>query len=108
MNPLKRRSQMVDEVVDEINGVGLSYSQQKKFIRFLIDRTTKGDLMKHRLLSMADVARESMVPRYRISYALEIGVLKEPPRVGSRRCFSSKDLEAIRSYFRKESKNERQ
>jgi DNA-binding transcriptional MerR regulator len=64
--------------------------------------------MKTRLLSMADVARESMVPRHRISYALEIGALPEPPRLGGRRCFRSKDLEAIRSYFGKDSKNERQ
>lgn len=49
-----------------------------------------------------------MVARYRISYALETGVLEEPPRVGNRRCFRSKDLEAIRSYFGKDSKNERQ
>ena len=64
--------------------------------------------MKTRLLSMADVVRESMIPRYRICYGLEIGVLKEPRRVGNRRCFSSKDLEAIRFYFGKDSKNERQ
>ncbi len=64
--------------------------------------------MKTRLLSMADVARESMVPRYRISYALERGLLREPPRVGGRRCFGYQDLEAIRTHFGKDSKNERQ
>jgi hypothetical protein len=64
--------------------------------------------MKTRLLSMADVVRESMIPRYRISYALETGVIKEPPRVGTRRCFSWKDLEAIRTHFGKASPNERQ
>ena len=108
MNPLKTRSQMVEEVVNEINGEALSYSQQKKFIRFFIDRATKGDLMTKRLLSMADVCKKSMIPRHRVAYALERGVIKEPPRVGGRRCFSSRDLEAIRSYFGKDSKNERQ
>ena len=91
-----------------MDGTELSYSTQKKFVGIAIDTAPKEVLMKTRLLSMADVARESMVPRYRISYGLETGVLKEPRRVGNRRCFSSKDLEAIRSYFGKDSKNERQ
>ena len=55
--------------------------------------------MPRRLLSMSEVAKESMVPRYRISYALERGQLKEPPRLNGRRCFSNRDLEAIRNHF---------
>jgi hypothetical protein len=64
--------------------------------------------MKTRLLSMADISRESMVPRHRITYAIERGAIKDPPRVGGRRCFRPRDLEAIRTYFGKGSKNERQ
>ena len=108
MTGLKIHPQMVGKGVDRNGRHGTLLFHAEEIRRGSHRYGNKGGLMKTRLLSMADVARESMVPRYRISYALETGVLEEPPRVGNRRCFRSKDLEAIRSYFGKDSKNERQ
>jgi hypothetical protein len=108
MTGLKTDAAMVEEERTEMDGTELSYSTQKKFVGVAIDTAPKEVLMKTRLLSMADVARESMVPRHRISYALEIGLLREPARVGGRRCFGLRDLEAIRTHFGKASPNERQ
>jgi DNA-binding transcriptional MerR regulator len=55
--------------------------------------------MPARLLSIADVARESGVPRHRLVYALITGRLQEPRRLQNRRAFSPQDLEQIKKYF---------
>lgn len=57
--------------------------------------------MPSRLLSMADIVRESQIPKYRIVYALEKGVLREPQRLNGRRCFTATDLERIVAFFTK-------
>lgn len=55
--------------------------------------------MPTQLLSLADVAKESGVPRHRITYAIGNGRLKEPCRLQNRRCFTARDLEEIKQYF---------
>jgi DNA-binding transcriptional MerR regulator len=55
--------------------------------------------MPARLLSIADVARESGVPRHRVVYALTTGRLKEPRRLQNRRCFTPQDLEQVKRHF---------
>jgi DNA-binding transcriptional MerR regulator len=52
--------------------------------------------MNQELLSMADVVRESLVPRHRIVYLLERGVVTEPKRIGNRRVFTRDQLETIK------------
>ena len=108
MTGLKIHPQMVGKGVDRNGRHGTLLFHAEEIRRDSHRYGTQGGLMKTRLLSMADVARESMVPRHRISYALEIGLLREPPRVGGRRCFGPRDLEAIRTHFGKASPNERQ
>lgn len=55
--------------------------------------------MSTRLLSMCDVVRESQVSRHRISYALQIGAIKEPLKVNGRRVFTGSDLARIIAFF---------
>lgn len=57
--------------------------------------------MPMRLLSMADVVRESQVPKHRIVYALERGSLQAPLMVNGRRCFTPADLQRIVAFFAK-------
>lgn len=57
--------------------------------------------MSSRLLSMSDVVRESQVSRHRISYALQIGAVKEPLKVNGRRVFTGSDLARIIAFFEK-------
>jgi hypothetical protein len=52
--------------------------------------------MNHDLLGMADVVRESLVPRHRIVYLLERGFVTEPKRIGNRRLFTRDQLETIK------------
>ncbi len=58
--------------------------------------------MPTRLLSITDVAKESGVPRHKIVYALGNGWLKEPRRIQNRRCFTARDLEQIKQFFRRD------
>jgi DNA-binding transcriptional MerR regulator len=55
--------------------------------------------MPTRLLSITDIAKESGVPRHRISYAIVTGRIREPRRLQNRRCFTARDLEEIKQYF---------
>jgi hypothetical protein len=57
--------------------------------------------MPTKLLSMADVVRESQVPRYRIVYALQSGAIREPLKINGRRLFSLADLRRIVTHFAK-------
>jgi hypothetical protein len=57
--------------------------------------------MSIRLLSMADVVRESRIPRHKIAYQLQIGTIKEPLHLNGRRVFTSIDLAEIIAFFTK-------
>lgn len=58
--------------------------------------------MPTKILSMADVVRESQVPRYKITYALQSGSIREPMKINGRRLFSLADLRRIVAHFGKE------
>jgi DNA-binding transcriptional MerR regulator len=60
--------------------------------------------MPTRLLSITDVSKESGIPRHKIIYALSTGRLNEPQRLQNRRCFTARDLEQIKQFFRPEAK----
>lgn len=62
--------------------------------------------MPTRLLSITDVAKESGVPRHKIVYALGTGSIKEPRRLQNRRCFTARDLEQIKQFFRRDQRAE--
>lgn len=51
------------------------------------------------LFSMSEAAAAAGVASYRIKYALETGVLKEPQRLAGRRCFTPEDVERVRRHF---------
>lgn len=55
--------------------------------------------MDKQLLSLADVSAQTGIRRYRISYALSVGFIPEPKRVGNTRCFSPADVVRIRDHF---------
>ena len=57
--------------------------------------------MPNRLLSMADVVRESRIPRHRIVYGLQVGAIREPMRLNGRRVFNGNDLTQIVAFFTK-------
>lgn len=60
--------------------------------------------MPMKLLSMADVVRESQVPRHRVVYALQSGSIREPMKINGRRLFSPADLRRIVAHFAKEAR----
>ena len=55
--------------------------------------------MPTRLLSMADIVRESRIPRHKIVYALQVGALRQPLLLNGRRIFTGNDLARIVAFF---------
>ena len=60
--------------------------------------------MGKELLSMSEVVKRTGIKRHRIVYALQSGKLHEPDTLNGRRCFSSRDLERIQTYFQRRTK----
>lgn len=55
--------------------------------------------MEEPLMTLAEVARATGIPYYRVVYAHQTGAIPEPPRVGNHRVYRPGDVQAVIRYF---------
>jgi DNA-binding transcriptional MerR regulator len=53
------------------------------------------------VFSTVEVCRRAMIAPHQLVYALASGKIREPKRLNGRRCFSEKNIEEVKKYFRR-------
>lgn len=51
--------------------------------------------------SLGEASKLLNIPKYKLTYLLETGKVKEPIRVGGKRLFTKTEINYIKSYLRK-------